>query len=663
MPTPAKTLVALLPLALLALAAWALAPGASGGFLFDDFVNLPALGEFGRIDTLPAFAYYLTTGLGDPIGRPLSLLSFLIDARDWPAPAQPFLHTNILLHLLNGQLLALVLLHLARARGDNRRRAEAAALFGAGLWLLHPLFLSTTLYIVQRESMLAASFVLLGFLAWLGGRARVERGATRSGLALLAAGSLGCTALAMLCKANGALLPMLLLVAEATVLPPMQGVATRAFTRARGILLLAPTLLVAIYLIATVPAAIQSAHELRPWTLGERLLTEPRVIADYLRLLLLPRPLSNGLFRDDFAISTSLWHPWTTLPAIALLGGLALLAWRQRRRWPRVAFATLFFLAGHALEGSVVPLELYFEHRNYLPAMPLFWPLAVWLTSTGRMTFVRHAAAFLIVLLLAADTRVGATIWGQPDRLAYEWASRSPNSPRAQATAAQYEMGHGAFDAAQARLVAALARHPDEAQLAFNLADADCARGGLQASAIAAMQRGLRDSRNTARLSFDWLSNAVARAQRHECAGLDLEVLEQLLGVLRANPHFADASGRQQDFDYIEGLVDLARKQPDAALDAFDRALALLPQPQIALTQAALLGGAGRPDLGLRHLDAFAALPAPSVSFGRSPAQLHRWLLDHYDYWRNELTRMRRVLADDMQRQQNEGPPGDAAPR
>src|SRR5882724_7676272 len=94
-----KKILAVAPLALMVFAYWALAPGLSGGFLFDDYVNLPALGAYGPVDNLRTFALYLTSGHGDPTGRPLAMLSFLLEANDWPAIAAPFLYTNVLLHL------------------------------------------------------------------------------------------------------------------------------------------------------------------------------------------------------------------------------------------------------------------------------------------------------------------------------------------------------------------------------------------------------------------------------------------------------------------------------------------------------------------------------------------------------------------------------------
>ena len=75
-----------LALPLLGCLAWlAYRPGLTGGFLFDDLVNLDALGSSGPIDDWNTFWRYITSGTADPIGRPVALLSFLLDARDWPS--------------------------------------------------------------------------------------------------------------------------------------------------------------------------------------------------------------------------------------------------------------------------------------------------------------------------------------------------------------------------------------------------------------------------------------------------------------------------------------------------------------------------------------------------------------------------------------------------
>ena len=95
-------------LAVLLIGAWsAYHPGLSGGFQFDDFANLPVLGATGPVDDWATFWRYITSGNADPTGRPVALLSFLVDARNWPADPRPFLRTGIVLHLVNGVLLFL----------------------------------------------------------------------------------------------------------------------------------------------------------------------------------------------------------------------------------------------------------------------------------------------------------------------------------------------------------------------------------------------------------------------------------------------------------------------------------------------------------------------------------------------------------------------------
>ncbi len=148
-PARLQRLSTLLALVALLAAAWlAYRPGLSGDFLFDDFGNLPDIGATGPIHRADTLARYLTSGTADPTGRPLTLASFLIDTREWPAPPYPFKRTNVLIHLLNGLLLYLALARLGREFKLAVTPARVAALIGAGAWLLHPLLVSTTLYVV-----------------------------------------------------------------------------------------------------------------------------------------------------------------------------------------------------------------------------------------------------------------------------------------------------------------------------------------------------------------------------------------------------------------------------------------------------------------------------------------------------------------------------------
>lgn len=58
---------------------------------------------------------------------------------------------------------------LGRKLGRQRTQRGWAAVLGAGFWLVHPLFVSITLYIVQREAILPATAYVAGRRALIGG--------------------------------------------------------------------------------------------------------------------------------------------------------------------------------------------------------------------------------------------------------------------------------------------------------------------------------------------------------------------------------------------------------------------------------------------------------------------------------------------------------------
>ncbi len=819
-------------LALLAITWWVYHPGLSGDFLFDDFANLPALGATGPVDHWATFWRYITSGAADPTGRPLTLLTFLIDARNWPASPYPFKLTNVILHLINGALLTWVLWKLGKVlrfspspsagraerserarsargngfagaatsvhtahngipspaisdghsgaarsaepgihgsptrdtkswipgstaheagggpgmtsggataaglahfedsrgippplrgdpgmtsvraaadlahfedsrdippplrgdpgmtsggataaglahfedsrgippplRGDplrsegGERQIAIAALFGAGVWLLHPLLVSTTLYIVQREAMLPATFVLVGMLGWMASREALARGHVKRALAGMVLSAWLCTGLAVLSKANGALFPILLLLTEWIVLAPRQSMPTadtrRWHRRAVTVFLIIPSALVIAYLLSLIPGAIRNASAVRGWTVGQRLLTEPRVVTDYLRLLFIPHAHSSGLFNDAFPVSTGWLHPAATIPCMMLILALIATGFALRKKYPAIALALLFYFAAQLMESGWLPLELYFEHRNYLPAMLLFWPIGLALGKPGALRFLRVAAAAVVLAVLAVLTLQRAKLWGDGFRQAQVWAAINPDSARAQTNAALYDLSHDRPRLAAARLRLSIPKHPDDIQGPVNLIGAECRLGAVQPQTLKRASYALTRTRVGAEVAFKWFDEALGLASRHACPGLDFAALQGTLGAARHNPHWRKQSGRQQDLDHLQGQLDLAEGRPDAALQSFNRGLAARPDPGVALQQAAYLGSHGYPKRGLAHLNFFATLPAgPSPGIGMP--QIHAWVLHEEGWWPEETAYLRKTLeADAAAKSTSDGP-------
>lgn len=657
-----------LGLAALATLAWLVySPGLSGAFLFDDFGNLPALGAYGPVTDWNTLWLYLTSGTADPTGRPLSLLSFLIDARDWPAEPYSFKRTNVVIHIGNGLLLFVLLRQLGSIFGSPAR-AEIAALLGSAFWLLHPLLVSTTLYVVQREAMLPATFVLLGLIGYIAGRTKASQGDTR-GTWLAAVSIISCTVVATLCKANGALLPILAWVMDFTLLakrfPLRADRAGRDFVWMRRALLVLPSLLLVTYLAKLGwQGFVEGTAPHRPWTMGERLMTEGRILIQYLFALWLPRPFTTGLFNDAIDVSTGLLQPWTTLTSLLLIFGLLVFAVRARHRWPAFSLAIGFYFAGHLMESTTVQLELYYEHRNYIPAMLMFWPLALWLTArqpsktqeqrTHRRpnTLIdvraKYVLALLFVMGLALLTWMRAELWGNTHEQAALWAVYNPESPRAQAYASQIDMARGDPHRAVHRLEPLLLKKPGELQIAFNLLGAKCAIGALGPQDLAKAATALRTTRTLERMGYEWFQRAIGSLPNASCPALDAGALERLVQAAWQNPHAAKTPGRRQDLYNIQGQLALKLGNYDDALQNFNLALEAEPRPEVALAQAALLAHHGAPEHALRHLDQLDHTSLTSRGKWSSMADIQQSLLARRGYWENEMQHLVAILEQEV---------------
>jgi tetratricopeptide (TPR) repeat protein len=373
-------------------------------------------------------------------------------------------------------------------------------------------------------------------------------------------------------------------------------------------------------------------------------LTEPRVIAEYLHLLVVPRSVSTGLFNDDFQVSTGLLQPASTLAAAILIIALSAFAIRFRKRWPALSAAIGFYLVGQLLESTTLPLELYFEHRNYLPAMLLFWPLGRAIAAWRRPAWIRVAVTSAILLVLASTTWSRARIWGQPDQLAALWAIKNPESSRAQAALAIEEHSRGGAQAAAERLAMELAKKPDDLQLAFNLVDARCGVAGIGDEDRAAVTRALQSSPTTALMMFQWLSQAVDVAASNGCKGLTLDVVQAWIDAAMRNPVNADPSSYGQDIQPLLARLALARQQPDIALAHFDLALRARVRPAVAARQAAELASSGYYEQALAHLDTYERLAPSAERPGRDMSRVHEWVLERQHFWPREIATLRTKL-------------------
>ncbi|MDX1529291.1 MAG: hypothetical protein R3337_11740, partial [Gammaproteobacteria bacterium] len=195
----------------------------------------------------------------------------------------------------------------------------------------------------------------------------------------------------------------------------------------------APVLLALAY-AATHPEFILSGYAGRSFSLAERLLTQPRVLLFYLGLLVFPTRHALGLYHDDFALSHGLFTPFTTVLALAAWIALLAVAFRYRRKAPVLVFAFAWYLAGHAMESTVLPLEMVFEHRNYVPSIGpiLALALGIWvgLKRLAGNERLAYTTVGIVTLTLAFVTHSRAYTWSDIHVLLETMVRHHPQAAR-----------------------------------------------------------------------------------------------------------------------------------------------------------------------------------------------------------------------------------------
>ena len=402
--------------------------GWSGTLHFDGEPNLNGLHGVSDFATGLRF---VVSGESGPTGRPLSLATFALQHESWPDPT-PFLIFNTVLHILNAVLCFLLLRRLLGWMLEDRRAAEWLAVIVTLAWAASPFLASANLIVVQRMTGLSAFFALLALNIYTIARTGYRPDSWRSNLWLASIAGVG-SLLAGLAKENGFLLPVFLLLIEWLLVANARITIKPLCKGFFWIVLVAPFAVILGFLLYK--GLTTTGYLYRDFTLIERLLTQPRVLFDYIFNLLIPVTESITPFHDAYRHSTGLLQPITTLFSLLALPALLGLAWLVRHRQPLVAFGLLWFFAGHLSESTLLPVELYFPHRNYIPSIGLYLALVVLLWELAQKAKVQSpilpATAGAIFLLQWAVLVSGTTLWGDPQVAAEIWFKENTESTRA----------------------------------------------------------------------------------------------------------------------------------------------------------------------------------------------------------------------------------------
>ena len=416
-------------------------PGLKGPWLLDDEPNIFKNQQILLNDLTPTQLKIATTA---PLAsyshsRGLAYLSFALNYyfSDQHFSRFNFKLTNLIFHCVNATLVYLILANILSATLKNPTyKPKTLALIITACWACHPLQVSTVLYAVQRMTLGSATAILIGCLAFVRFRTSANYSTTQIRQTKLFSLTLAlCLFIGFHFKENVVLLPVFLLALELSI--RKHQLPNPNFDRLILIFISSVALISLIYVALTV-GDIRSGYIHRNFTLEERLLTQPRVLFWYIKLILLPQLTDFTLFLDSYKISTSLTQPISTIVSMAAWLTLLITAALLKTRGLFIA-CLIWFLGGHLIESSFLPLEIAFEHRNYLPSIA---PVVLLIISVQFILAkhpvrapINHLLLTFPVLVVAPLCFILSSYWGNKLMFITQQIDSQPYSARANETA------------------------------------------------------------------------------------------------------------------------------------------------------------------------------------------------------------------------------------
>ncbi len=524
-----------------------------------------------------------------PLPRPVSNISFSLNYYFGELNVFGYHLVNLLIHALAGIILYFLLvttLNLGPLKGKYKKR-EWLALIIALLWVVHPVQTQPVNYIMQRMTSLAGMFFLLSLYLYVRGRL----GKTKGFKAWCYSGSVAAGVLALGSKEIAGVLPLVLALYEFYFFQSLDFRVIRKKWRFIIGILVIFTSIVMVYLGPNLIGGLLASYQDDDFTLGERLLTQGRVIMHYLSLLAFPLPSRLNL-DYDFSTSQSLFNPISTFFCLLGLLGLVVLGVYLARRRPLASFGIFWFLGNLAVESSVVGLEMVFEHRLYLPLLGfLLFLVGIAGRKVGERGFIY--GAFSVVLIFSIWTLQRNIVWSDEFTLWSDCVKKSPNKVRPYNNLGIAYKHKGMYDEAIRVYQKVISINPDHANTHTNLGlvyakkemyeeairehhkalvikpDFAEAYGNLgnAYSAKGMYNEAIREHKKALRLEPDSAKTHMNLGIAYADKGMYDEAIKEYQRAIVLEPDFAKAYGNLGNTYSFKGMYDEAIRQYQKALE------------------------------------------------------------------------------------------------
>lgn len=381
--------------------------------------------------------YYFSTQLG----RYVSMLSFAVNFQlSSELSIWGLKLTNVIIHSLCGVIIYLIFSTLVEYKNNNRILARYFAMAIAALWMLSPTNASTVFFTIQRMQQLSTLFLLASLYLYSTSRIKIIKMQSGWVIRMFMAVFI-CWPLAIFSKENGIIFPVLAIILEINIfrLNNLKKNHKRIFViiaAVTGII----SLLIMMYLFKNI-----FNYDTRSFSLAERLMTQSRVLLSYVNHLLIPLNIDISIFADDFPISKSLFTPVSTIISIIIIITAIIISvyLTCRNKAIFIACGIQLFFAGHILESTIIPLEIYYDYRNYLASIGIYLTLiaiTVWLIKITKQPKIFIGIFFVYMTCFAIQTKNVSNIWSNEDNITLNIYNNHPKSYRSVSRYAQYSL-------------------------------------------------------------------------------------------------------------------------------------------------------------------------------------------------------------------------------
>lgn len=632
-------------------------PGLNGPFLLDDESGIKH-NLYLKIDNLSAKDLKMAAFSQEPVvglGGPLARASLALNHYYWGEGSVSFKAINLLLHLLNGGLFyMLAVLLLRHSRGREHPYSRLCSSLAAFAWLAHPLNLSVVLHVSERSTILAVFFGLLASLFYVHGRLSMAKGRLLS-TAAFSTLALVCYMASVASQQEAALLLVVALMIEWFVFLPVGEQHNKSTVRQT--LLVWGTVLLVTMLFVYWHNGKQADFLPANTPLSEHLLTQPRILLFYLGMIVFPRPSGFSLFHDDFALSTGLLLPPSTMLAFIAASVVGLLLLRYRHKQPVLAFFTFLFIAAYVYQGLACCTTLAGEQLNYPFSFGLLLAIVLSIMAISRSLLSLNGKVAIILvfsLFFAGVTYARATVWQDMNRWTFTTLKNHPASSDAnyQAAVMYSELSQNlqssspqaaeylrqaiehfeksallerenAAPSLAAILLDAVARVSDKKSSLDDLLSGSTSRRIPLISNRGVMLQEAIDDLQTGILSKWTIDNLIrlSKCERSAQCQLDAEVTNDLLKSALANRSLSAASAyRAKILDELAQRLFIAGNLANAkslALEALD----IVPEnARYSLNAAVIVAANGDVDLALNYVDRVLSRAHPETIKARANA-------------------------------------------